>query len=273
MCGIAGAVNVTLPTVQFTKDLIHRGPDEQTMFADNQVQLNHYRLAILDAVGGRQPMHHEHLTVIFNGEIYNHIDVRAKHKLVCRTNSDTETILHAYLKLGADCLNDFDGMFSLAIYDRSKHELFLARDRAGKKPLYYYSDGKQFVFASELNALRHQLPLEINENHIHQYIHAAYFFKSATPYKNVFELPGGSYAYVNLNTCEVKVTKWWDIHNFYLQKSNDDFETAFQKIDRLIHEAVKRRVHSSDLEVGSFLSGGIDSGLVSAIAKEYNSSL
>lgn len=273
MCGIAGAIHITLPTLQFTQDLLHRGPDEQTMFSDNQVQLNHYRLAILDAIGGRQPMHFEHLTIIFNGEIYNHIDVRAKHKLICRTNSDTETIIQAYLKLGPECLNDFDGMFAFAIYDRNRNELFLARDRAGKKPLYYYADGKKFVFASELNALRHQLPLEINENNLHQYIHAAYFFKQATPYKNVYELPAGSYAYVSLATCEVKITKWWDIHTFYQEKSNDDFETAFQKIDRLIHEAVKRRVHSSDLEVGSFLSGGIDSGLVSAIAKEYNSSL
>lgn len=273
MCGIAGSINITLRTVQMTADLYHRGPDQQTMFAENNVQFHHYRLSILDAVGGRQPMHHEHLTIIFNGEIYNHLDVRAKHGLQCKTHSDTETILYAYDKLGAECLNDFDGMFAFAIYDRKKNSVFLARDRAGKKPLAYYTDGKQFVFASELNALNNQLPLQINDTHIQQYMHTAYFFQSATPYKNVYELPAGCYAYVSTDTTEIKISRWWDIHRFYLQRSNDSFETAFEKTEALLHEAVKRRVESSDLEVGSFLSGGIDSGLVSAIAKQYNSTL
>lgn len=273
MCGIAGAINFPLNIPRLTCDLLHRGPDEQSTFEENNLQLHHHRLAILDISGGRQPMHFEHLTLIFNGEIYNHLDVRAKHALQCHTNSDTETILQAYAKLGPGCLNDFDGMFALAIYDRKKQELFLARDRAGKKPLYYYSDGKQVVFASELNALRQQLPLEIDESNIHQYIHASYFFRAATPYKNVKELPSGSYAYVSLLDPKVNVVRWWDIHHYYLQKSDDDFETAFEKTEAMIHAAVKRRVESSDLEVGSFLSGGIDSGLVSAIAKQYNSTL
>lgn len=273
MCGIAGAINFPLNIPRLTCDLLHRGPDEQSTFEENNLQLHHHRLAIVDISGGRQPMHFEHLTLIFNGEIYNHLDVRAKHGLQCHTNSDTETILQAYAKLGPGCLNDFDGMFALAIYDRKKQELFLARDRAGKKPLYYFADGKQVVFASELNALRQQLPLEIDESNIHQYIHASYFFRAATPYKNVKELPSGSYAYVSLLDPKVNVVRWWDIHHYYLQKSDDDFETAFEKTEAMIHAAVKRRVESSDLEVGSFLSGGIDSGLVSAIAKQYNSTL
>jgi asparagine synthase (glutamine-hydrolysing) len=273
MCGIAGAINFRLNIPRLTSDLLHRGPDEQTDFEENNLQFHHHRLAILDIAGGHQPMHLGHLTIIFNGEIYNHLDVREKHGLQCHTNSDTETILHAYEKLGPGCLNDFDGMFAFAIYDRKKQELFLARDRAGKKPLYYFSDGKQFVFASELNALRGQLPLEIDEANIHQYIHAAYFFRSATPYKNVRELPSGSYAYVSLLDPRANVVRWWDINHYYLQKSNDDFETAFEKTEMLLHKAVKRRVESSDLDVGSFLSGGIDSGLVSAIAKQYNSTL
>src|SRR5688572_24284506 len=184
MCGIAGAINFPLDIPRLTKDLFHRGPDEQTTCNNGVLQLHHHRLAILDIAGGKQPMQFEDLTIIYNGEIYNHLDVRAKHGLKCRTNSDTETILHAYAKLGPACLDDFDGMFAIAIYDQKKGQLFLARDRAGKKPLYYYADGKKFVFASELNSLRHQLPLEIDESAIHQYVHAAYFFKSATPYKN-----------------------------------------------------------------------------------------
>ncbi|MBL7744898.1 MAG: asparagine synthase (glutamine-hydrolyzing) [Chitinophagaceae bacterium] len=273
MCGIAGSVNFSLDIPRLTKDLYHRGPDEQTTFEENNVQLHHHRLSILDIEGGKQPMHFEHLTIIFNGEIYNHQDVRKKYDLACTTRSDTETILQAYAKKGADCLNEFDGMFAFAIYDRKKNELFLARDRAGKKPLYYFADGRRFVFASELNALRHQLTLAINDEGIEQYVHAGYFFRPVTPYKKVGELPAGSYATVPLAHPEPRVARWWDIHTVYLQRSQDDFETALQKTDHLIHQAVKRRVESSDLEVGSFLSGGIDSGVVSAIAREYNPSL
>jgi asparagine synthase (glutamine-hydrolysing) len=273
MCGIAGSINYSLSIPRLTKDLFHRGPDEQTTFEAGNLLLHHHRLSILDIAGGKQPMHYQHLTIIFNGEIYNHLDVRTKHNLDCKTNSDTETILQAYAKLGPDCLNDFDGMFALAIYDRSKNELFLARDRAGKKPLYYFSDGRKLIFASELNAINGQIDLQINEQNLHQYVRMGYFYKSATPYKNVWELPAGSYATISLLKPEVKVKRWWDIAAFYSQNSGDDIDTALQKTDGFLHKAVKRRVESSDLEVGSFLSGGIDSGLVTAIAKEYNTTL
>jgi asparagine synthase (glutamine-hydrolysing) len=273
MCGIAGSINHSLNIPLLTKCLFHRGPDEQTTFTEGNLILHHHRLAILDIAGGRQPMHFEHLTIVFNGEIYNHLDVRAKYGLDCKTNSDTETILQAYNHCGAKCLDDFDGMFALAIYDKKKNELFIARDRAGKKPLYYYSDSKSFVFCSELGALRQQLPLEINEQHLRQYVRMGYFYKSSTPYKNVLELPAGSYAYVSLDSLKVNVERWWDIHTFYKQKSTDNFDSALERVDQLLHQGVKRRVESSDLEVGSFLSGGIDSGLVTAIAKSYNPTL
>lgn len=273
MCGIAGSIAFPLDIPRLTRDLFHRGPDEQATFNDNGFQFHHHRLAILDIACGKQPMHHNGLVTIFNGEIYNHLDVRKQYNLECKTNSDTETILRAYEKLGPKCIEDFDGMFALAIYDQKRHELFLARDRAGKKPLYYYADGKKMLFSSELNALRNQLPLEIDELAIEQYLHAAYFFREQTPYKNVKELPAGCYTIIKLDNPEVRVNRWWDIHRYYLQRSRDSFEEATDKIDKILHAAVKRRVESSDLEVGSFLSGGIDSGLVTAIAKNYNQSL
>jgi asparagine synthase (glutamine-hydrolysing) len=273
MCGIAGSIHFPLNIPLLTRDLWHRGPDEQSTVQIDDLQLHHHRLAILDIAGGRQPMEYGPFTIIFNGEIYNHQAVRKKYNFNCKTNSDTETILQAYSKLGAKCLDDFDGMFAMAIYDKQKQELFLARDRAGKKPLYYYTDGKKFLFASELNALGRQLPLEIEENHIRQYIRMGYFYKSSTPYKNIFELPAGSCATISLQKPIVNVSKWWNIHQYYNQKSTDDFQSASEKIDGILHDAVKNRVESSDLEVGSFLSGGIDSGLVTAIAKQYNSSL
>jgi asparagine synthase (glutamine-hydrolysing) len=273
MCGIAGSINYPLNSLQLDRDLYHRGPDEKNFFSEGNLELHHYRLSILDIKGGLQPMHFEHLTIIFNGEIYNHKDLRSKYSLKGKTNSDTETILLLYAKLGPICLNDMDGMFAMVIYDREKQELFLARDRAGKKPLYYYSKQDKFLFASELNALKNQVNFEINEEHLMQFTRIGYFYKSATPYKNVQELPGGSYAYVSLKDPNPVITKWWNIHDYYLQQPKDDFPTALNKVDDILHTGVKRRVQSSDLEVGSFLSGGIDSGIVSAIAKSYNSSL
>jgi asparagine synthase (glutamine-hydrolysing) len=149
MCGIAGSINYPLDIPLLTKDLFHRGPDEQTTFRDDNLILHHHRLAILDINGGRQPMHYEHLTIIFNGQVYNHLEVRSKYQLKCTTNSDTETILQSYARVGPACLQDFDGMFAFAIYDRNRKELFVARDRAGKKPLYYFSDEQKVIFSSE----------------------------------------------------------------------------------------------------------------------------
>lgn len=273
MCGIAGSIHQALNIPRLTKDLLHRGPDKQATFEENNVVLHHHRLSILDLAGGGQPMHYEHLTIIFNGEIYNHQEVRRQYNLQCITNSDTETILHAYAKMGAGCLQAFDGMFALAIYDRKNNELFLARDRAGKKPLFYYADGKRFVFASELNALRGQLDLDTDEAAIFQYLYSGYLFNNNSPYKQVKKIPAGSYAVVKLESPDPVITKWWDIHPFYRQQSSHSFEEALQHTDTLLHTAIRRRVESSDLEVGSFLSGGIDSGLVTAIAREYNSSI
>ena len=125
MCGIAGSLDLRMDIPLLTRDLYHRGPDEQTTFTENSVLLHHHRLSILDIAGGKQPMHFQHLTIIFNGEIYNHQELRHKHGLKgLHTNSDTETILHLYDKLGASMLNEMDGMFVLAILDRKARKLF-----------------------------------------------------------------------------------------------------------------------------------------------------
>lgn len=273
MCGIAGSVNYQLDIPKLTKDLWHRGPDEQSTCAHTPVVLHHHRLAILDVAGGKQPMDYEDLTIIFNGEIYNHQDLRKKHSLACQTNSDTETILHLYKKLGPAFLDGMDGMFALVIYDRNNNQLFIARDRAGKKPLYYFADGKSFVFCSELRSLARQVSLQIEDEYILEFARMGYMYKQHTPYKNVKELPAGSYAIVPLDKPVPQVKQWWNVRDHYFQRNNDDLETAMNKVDSMLHTAIKRRVESSDLEVGSFLSGGIDSGLVTSIAREYNPSL
>lgn len=273
MCGIAGSINFSLDIPKLTKDLWHRGPDEQATFTEANLQLHHHRLSILDIAGGKQPVHFEHLTIIFNGEIYNHLEVREKYRLQCRTASDTETILKAYDKLGPECLDEFDGMFTIVIYDRKINSLFIARDRAGKKPVYYYSVAGQFVFASELNALKNQVRPAVNEHHIEQYLRYGAFHQSATPYKNIYELPAGHYAVVSLANGAVSLNKWWGIQTYYEQQKKEVLGQAVEKVDSILHTAIRRRLESSDLEVGSFLSGGIDSGLVTAIASQYNPTL
>jgi len=253
--------------------MLHRGPDEQTTFREENLVLHHHRLSILDIEGGKQPMSSGDLVIIFNGEMYNHNEVRSKYGLNGKTHSDTETILLAYALKGPACLHDFDGMYALAIYDRSKKELFLARDRAGKKPLYYYKNGESFFFASELNAIRSQVTLAVNEKSIRQYIRLGYFYKTATPYQQVFEFPPGSYAILSLKSPTVEPVKWWNIHAYYERETACTNEEISHKTEQALHNAVKNRIESSDLEVGSFLSGGIDSGIITAIAAQYKQSL
>ncbi len=273
MCGIAGSVNFPLDIPRLTRDLMHRGPDAQTTWSADGLVLHHHRLAILDIASGIQPMHAAHLTIIFNGEIYNHEEVRARHGLQGNTHSDTETILLAFLKLGPACLHDFDGMFAFAIYDHRDNRLFLARDRAGKKPLYYYEENGRFVFASELNALQAQVQATISEDRITHFLHYGAFHGAATPYQQLHELPPGHFAWLNLSGGTLQKERWWQIGDSYSRRSNLSLEEAMEETDNLLHKAIKRRLDSSDLEVGSFLSGGIDSGLVTAIAAGYKPGL
>ena len=274
MCGIAGAVNFKIPYQQVNQYLFHRGPDEQNGFATGNVDFYHLRLSILDIGGGKQPMHLDgRFTIIFNGEIYNHHAIRQQLNIKGHTSSDTETLLLLYQKYGAAMLDYLDGMFAFAIYDHTEKNIFIARDRAGKKPLYIYNDGEKIVFASELNCLKGLLPLQIQQENIYCYLRLGSFYKQLTPYKNVTALQAGSFVMINCINLDCKETKWWDINKFYRQQHKDTFKEGLEKTDTYLHQAVRRRVESSDLEVGSFLSGGIDSGLVTAIASQYNNKL
>jgi len=274
MCGIAGSVNFKLSYQQVKDQLFHRGPDEQNGFTADNVDLYHLRLSIVDISGGKQPMQLDNrYTIIFNGEIYNHIEIREKLGLKGTTSSDTETILLLYRQLGTSMLHHLDGMFAFVIYDQLEKKLFIARDRAGKKPLYYYRDGEKIVFASELNCIKSLLPLEMNKDNFYHYLRLGSFYRKLTPYKNVTELAAGSFLFIDCNTLHLQEKRWWNIHDFYTQKSADTLETALEKTDQFLNAGIKRRLESSDLEVGSFLSGGIDSGLVTAIASRYTNKL
>ena len=274
MCGIAGSINHPFSQDNVHSSMHHRGPDEQNGYQSGNIQLFHLRLSILDVAGGKQPMHlDEKYTIIFNGEIYNHLEVRNQFNLCGHTSSDTETLLLLYDKFGTDFLQYVDGMFAFAIHDKIKNQLFIARDRAGKKPLYYYHHDNKFVFASELNCLKSMVPLEIEHNNFFHYLRLGSFYKKFTPYKNVQELPGGSFLIINCHSLIKNETRWWNIHHFYTSANNDSMEEALKKTDHFLHLAVKRRIESSDLEVGCFLSGGIDSGVVTSIASKYKGNL
>lgn len=274
MCGITGAVNFKLSYQQIKQSMLHRGPDEQNGYTIDNVDLYHLRLSILDITGGKQPMHlDDRYTIIFNGEIYNHSEIRSQLGISGKTFSDTETLLLLYRAYGVEFLNYLDGMFAFAIYDQQKKTIFIARDRAGKKPLYYYSDGQKIVFASELNCIKSMLPLQMNYDNFYHYLRLGTFYKRLTPYKNVHELEAGSFILIDCTTLNIQKKRWWNINDFYKQSSNDSFEESLEKVDTFLHAGIKRRVESSDLEVGSFLSGGIDSGLTTAIASQYTQNI
>ncbi|MEO6681933.1 MAG: asparagine synthase (glutamine-hydrolyzing), partial [Ginsengibacter sp.] len=274
MCGIAGTINSNFSYENVTRAMRHRGPDEQNSYHFGNVRFLHLRLSILDIKGGGQPMHlHDKYTIVFNGEIYNHNELRKQFNLSAQTSSDTETLLLLYERFGTDLLQYLDGMFAFVIHDKTKNELFIARDRAGKKPLYYYVDKQTFAFASELNGLKSMMPLEVDNNSIFHYLRLGSFYRQSTPYKNVLELKAGTHLIINCQSLAIKETNWWNVHDYYKKTCTDSFEEALQKTDDLLHLAIKRRLETSDLEVGSFLSGGIDSGLVTAIASGYHKNL
>jgi asparagine synthase (glutamine-hydrolysing) len=274
MCGIAGSVNNRLTHEKILQSMIHRGPDEQNGYTHDNVDFFHLRLSIMDISGGKQPMSlGDRYTLIYNGEIYNHGDIRKKYGLLGKTASDTETILMLYQKFGPAFLDELDGMFVIALHDKTNNTVFLARDRAGKKPLYYFQDGQKLVFASELNGLASQLPLEMEEHNFYNYLRLGSFYRDTTPYKKVTELPGGTYLVIDCKNFSIKQTRWWNINRYYQQSSTDTFEQSLEKTDHILHTAVKNRIEASDLEVGCFLSGGIDSGLATAVASNYNHKL
>jgi asparagine synthase (glutamine-hydrolysing) len=274
MCGIAGAINYKRFELDKVKSaLFHRGPDEQGICYYKNVALVHTRLAIQDIASGHQPMHYGPYSIVFGGEIYNHLELRKHLDDVFSTRCDTETLLHLYAKYNEKCLDMLDGMFAFGVLDKDRNELFLARDRAGEKPLYVYQDSHSLLFASELNAIRAALPLLLDEKNIYLYLRLCSFYKRNTPYKNVFELEAGSFARINLDRIEVKQQKWWNISDYYGRPIKASLKDSLEQTEHLLNVAVKRQLESSDLEVGTFLSGGIDSSLVTAIASRHKKKL
>lgn len=274
MCGIAGSLNFSLDSSTIIESLQHRGPDDSGIFSDDHCTLIHTRLSIQDIQGGHQPMREGHHLIVFNGEIYNHLELRKQYlsNESFRTHSDTETLLKLLLQYGVSCLEWLDGMFAFALYDTKKKQLQLIRDRAGKKPLYYYHQNNQLVFASELNTLRKILDLQINEQHIADYVRMGYFFRNTTAYQNVQAVKNGQIIQID-STGQLQTQTFFDIADFYQTTEELSTEEALQKTQALLEKSVQDRLLSSDLEAGAFLSGGIDSSLIVALASKYTHKL
>jgi asparagine synthase (glutamine-hydrolysing) len=272
MCGICGAFSLDGPldpeirasVADMNAALAHRGPDGDGFYHAPHVALAQRRLAIIDRAGGRQPMANEDETcwITFNGEIYNHRSLRplleAKgHRF--RTASDTEVILHAYEEFGASCVEHLEGMFAFVIYDGRRRELFAARDRLGKKPLFFAVLDGTLHFASELPALTRSPRWrgDVDLHALEGYLSLGYFLAPSTIYKNVFKLLPGHWLRASLRGIETH--EYWDVREFDSDHRPD--EQVIAEIDATLRQAVHDRLES-EVPLGAFLSGGIDSGLV-----------
>src|SRR4051812_25486212 len=272
MCGISGAFAISGPltddarasVVVMNGALAHRGPDGDGFFNAPRAALAQRRLAIIDRAGGRQPMANEDGScwITFNGEIYNHKSLKPQLEArghLFRTASDTEVILHAWEEYGTACVDRLEGMFAFAIYDGRRQEFFAARDRLGKKPFFYTMLDDVLWFASELPALSHAAGWkgDVDLSALEGYLSLGYFLAPATPFRDVFKLMPGHW--LQVANGRVKVQQYWDVTEF----DTDDRPTdaLLKEIDETLRQAVFARLES-EVPLGAFLSGGIDSGLV-----------
>lgn len=254
-----------------TDAIAHRGPDDSGFYLTPEVALGHRRLSIIDVSShGHQPMFNEtgSVSIVYNGEIYNHGDLRPSLEAaghVYRSHCDTETILHSYEQHGADCVRQFRGMFSFALFDAATKTLFCARDRLGIKPFYYFFDGDVFVFGSEIKALLEHpsVPARLNEKLLPEYLSFGYVSGEETLHRGVRKLMPGHTLTISVNRFEPQIREYWQLP--VSQESNDrsDAEWIRECRERL-EEAVRLRL-MSDVPLGMFLSGGVDSSAIAAM--------
>ena len=255
----------------------HRGPDGEGYYSDERVTLGHRRLSIIDlSERGKQPMSNEDGTVwiTYNGEVFNFKELRSEllekgHKFA--SDTDTEVIVHGYEEYGVKILDKLNGQFAFCIYDTKKKELFLARDRIGINPLYYYHDKTHFVFCSELKVImKSGVPKEIDEFALNYYLMFGYTPRDQSILKNAFKLEPGHYIIFDLKKSSIsECRKYWQIKP---KNSITDEMTAISSIRKQLDRSVKRRL-VADVPVGAFLSGGLDSSLVVALMSKYTRNL
>jgi asparagine synthase (glutamine-hydrolysing) len=278
MCGIAGIFNVGGAPVGVTvlkrmADVAaHRGPDGEGIWTDSFIGFGHRRLAIIDlSPRAHQPMQSEDgdLVLVYNGEIYNHQELRVELESLghlFRSRSDTEVLLHAFRQWGPQCLDRLNGMFAFAVWDRRTQSLFLARDRYGIKPLYYWVSGETFVFGSEIKSiLQHpDVTANVELQALNEYFSFQNVFSDLTLFRGIRLLPPAHALSLTLGDIgSLRVQRYWDF-DFREDESASEAEYV-EELRRLFVQAVSRQL-VSDVEVGSYLSGGMDSGAITAVA-------
>lgn len=275
MCSIAGYVNPKLSKEEcatLSSTMSHRGPDNASLkeyaFRQTKLFLAHNRLSIQDlSSNANQPMESSRYSLVFNGEIYNHLEIRKKlPQAAFKTHSDTETLLFAFETFGIEkTLEQLIGMFAIALLDKQEEKLYLVRDRIGIKPLYWSFREGEFAFASELKGIPAYLRQRISDKALVQFVTLGYIPGGASYFEGVNKLESAHY--LVFDGKRVDIRRYWDLPR---QKNNDSFETALVKTEALLRSSVRYRL-LSDLEVGSFLSGGVDSSLVTALMQQESS--
>lgn len=281
MCGIAGIVHSEADAVidrdsihRMCEQIVHRGPDDEGIYTDGGVGLGMRRLSIIDLSGGHQPIHNEEQSVwiVFNGEIYNFLELRRElegrgHRFY--TNTDTEVIVHLYEELGADCVGKLRGMFAIAVFDKRRRRLLLARDRLGIKPLHYALDKGRLLFGSEIKTILAICPelRELSTDGLLQYIDCGYIPDPYTAFKKITKLPPGYL--LEFVDGQHSVRQYWDLPPFSTHEPKSE-EECLDELERRLAEAVRIRL-IADVPLGALLSGGTDSSIVVALMARASS--
>ena len=280
MCGITGYYSSDgkikkQDLLLMSEALAHRGPNAHGIFNDEIAGIAHRRLSIIDlSESANQPMHSHcgRYVISFNGEVYNYKELSMMLGEPLKTSSDTEVVLQAFVKWGLNFVSTLFGMFAFVIYDKQKKEFFIFRDRTGIKPLYYFWDEKNFAFASELKSLLQiqfvKNQLEIDSTAINEYLHLGYIPEPHSIYKNIYKFPSGSYAHFSGK--ELTIKRYWNISEKISENTIKNEQEAKKIIKEELISAVKSHM-ICDVPFGTFLSGGIDSSLVTAIAQSQSS--
>jgi len=280
MCGIVGIwdLNANPASVDVLKrmtDLLtHRGPDGEGYFTEGPLGLGHRRLAIIDlSPAGHQPMTNDRgdIVITYNGEIYNFLQLRAELETLgykFQSKTDTEVVIHAYEEWGEACVDRFNGMFAFAIFDRTNQTLFLARDRLGVKPLYYYADSGKFVFASELKSVLAYpgVPRDLDNEALGDFFSLNYIPHPRTPFKNLRQIEPGHFAV--WHDGKLRIKKYWDVHFENSNRHSFREDEIIPALRELVQESVRKRL-VADVPVGAFLSGGLDSSTVVHFMRQF----
>ena len=283
MCGILGQINfkkLSIDKDKFNESLNlqeHRGPDDSDVYIDEKFIFGHRRLSIIDLDShAKQPMISDcgNYVLVFNGEIYNYQEIREElenKNYKFHTSSDTEVLLNSFIEHGINCIQQFIGMFAFAIYDKNKNETYIVRDRLGVKPLYFYHDDKKIIFSSEIKSILNlsDMKRELNINAVSSYMSFRYPILNDTFFNGVSSLAPAHYLKIQGN--KINTVEYWNVSSKFKEQQNDKGEEYYlTKIRELLESSVKYRM-IADVPFGSFLSGGVDSSVVTALMAKNSS--